>query len=244
MKRFLSITGILLQSFFLAFGQPKNVHEIKIRLHNMVGNGVLQTDSLYTNYFDEPFAVKQLKYYIGNLFVIDAVSGKEIKLPETYYLINEKDSASKNITVHSTVSSISGIGFYLGVDSVRNTSGVQTDALDPANGMFWTWSTGYIMAKMEGISPLSKAPRNAITYHIGGFSGNNNVVKKIILPMEKSQVLNSKTTPIFHIYADINKWFSGKNDIRITTVNFCMNPGELANKIAANYADMFRLEIE
>ena len=45
------------------------------------------------------------------------------------------------------------LSFLLGVDSMHNVSGAQTGALDPANDMFWTWNSGYVMAKMEGASP-------------------------------------------------------------------------------------------
>ena len=46
--------------------------------------------------------------------------------------------------------------FLLGVDSLHNVSGAQTDDLDPAKDMFWTWNSGYVMAKMEGNSPAVK----------------------------------------------------------------------------------------
>jgi hypothetical protein len=59
--------------------------------------------------------------------------------------------------------------FMIGVDSARNNSGAQTGALDPTNGMFWSWSTGYIMAKFEGTSAQSPAAANALKFHIGGF---------------------------------------------------------------------------
>ena len=39
---------------------------------------------------------------------------------------------------------------YLGVDSVLNYNGVHEGALDPINGMYWTWQTGYIHCKLEG----------------------------------------------------------------------------------------------
>ncbi|WP_316930094.1 MbnP family protein, partial [Hymenobacter sp. IS2118] len=31
------------------------------------------------------------------------------------------------------------VSFTVGVDSARNVAGAQTGALDPNNGMFWTW---------------------------------------------------------------------------------------------------------
>ncbi len=70
--------------------------------------------------------------------------------------------------------------FLLGVDSLHNVSGAQTDALDPAKDMFWTWNTGYVMAKLEGNSPSSALVNNKYEFHVGGFSGKYNVLKKIL----------------------------------------------------------------
>jgi hypothetical protein len=57
-------------------------------------------------------------------------------------------------------------GMYLtmGVDSARNVSGAQEGALDPANGMFWSWTSGYIMIKAEGLSPQGAG--GSFTYHL------------------------------------------------------------------------------
>jgi hypothetical protein len=75
----------------------------------------------------------------------------------------------------------------LGVDSIRNVSGIQTGALDPLKGMFWTWNSGYVMAKLEGSSESSNSAGNRFTYHIGGFRPGMNVLKTIdlIIPRRK-----------------------------------------------------------
>ncbi|MES2773565.1 MAG: MbnP family protein [Bacteroidota bacterium] len=243
MKKKLFVVIPVLVVFLCAFAQKKTYkryysYNIRLSFTNLVGSEPLQIDSVYQNPFGEPFTVSQLKYYISNVSFSNS-DGKEVKVPNTYFLVNEQDSASKNFMVNSLLGTITAVNFYLGVDSLKNVSGVQTNALDPLNGMFWTWSTGYIMAKMEAVSPLSKAPQQRVTYHIGGFKGENNVVKKISLPLSAALKLKPGDTATININADINKWFAGANDIKIADINFCMNPGPLANKIAANYAAMF-----
>ena len=52
------------------------------------------------------------------------------------------------------------ITFTIGVDSLRSTMDVskRPGVLDPAqghDGMYWTWNSGYIFFKMEGISPAA-----------------------------------------------------------------------------------------
>lgn len=56
----------------------------------------------------------------------------------------------------------------LGVDSALNYDGVHGGDLDPIHGMYWTWQTGYIHCKIEGIFELS-GKRVPLEFHLGGF---------------------------------------------------------------------------
>ena len=47
-----------------------------------------------------------------------------------------------------------------------------------------------------------------------------------------------------NIYADILKWFYGKNDIQLSNISFCHEPGKLAMMLADNYANMFSTAIK
>ncbi|MEO7312005.1 MAG: MbnP family protein [Chitinophagaceae bacterium] len=240
---------VLQALLLLALGSPAQkskkespiLNNITISFENKVGGQLLDMDSVYQNAFGEAFTVTQFKYYISNISFNDA-AGKEAKIPDTYFLINQQDSAGKSITISTPLSVITGINFLIGIDSIKNVSGVQTGVLDPLNGMFWTWSTGYIMAKLEAVSPVSKAPQSRVTYHIGGFTAPYNAVKKISLPLGSLLQLHPANISRISISADINKWFSGASDIRIADHNFCMNPGSLSNAIAANYAAMFSIQ--
>ncbi|MEO5995248.1 MAG: MbnP family protein [Chitinophagaceae bacterium] len=135
------------------------------------------------------------------------------------------------------------ISFIIGVDSARNFSGAQTGALDPANGMFWTWNSGYIMAKLEGSSPISTQPDNRIEYHIGGFKDPDNVLQKVVLPFPETASIDfsPNSTATVTITANVNAWFNNPNELHIAQTPVCMTPGDLSKKIAENYSKMFTI---
>lgn len=208
--------------------------KLSIRFINTVGDSTIQLGNTYTNPFNETFTVRNFKYYISHIQLKDK-AGKLHSISNDYYLVNEADTASLSIKLHHNVEEIIAIRFLLGIDSLRNVSGVQTGALDPAKGMFWTWNSGYIMAKLEGKSSASKAPGNYFTYHIGGFKQKESVVKWIELPL----ILTRQSPETVYIKADALKWFKSIHDIRIAEKPVCHEPGDLAMLIADNYATMF-----
>ena len=219
----------------------KAQHTITITFKNKVGDKTLNTDSIYTNQFDETFKVRNCRYYISNIVFIDSINKKTQVYNDEYFLIDEKDEVSKKITLNTSIQQITGIEFLLGVDSIKNVSGVQTGSLDPAKGMFWTWNTGYVMAKLEGTSPAANTPAHAFSYHIGGYKTGEDAARKIKLTLPGALAVNENKKII--VTADILKWFTGMHDIKITDAAFCHEPGKLAMQFADNYANMFNVEI-
>ncbi len=205
---------------------------------NRVGSNPLQLGEEYQNPFNETFSVRNFRYYISHISLEDS-SGKKIVGSNDIYLIDEKDSASRFIHLSIPIAHIKKIHFIIGIDSIKNVSGVQTGLLDPAKGMFWFWNTGYVMAKLEGSSSASTIAANSFTYHIGGYKTGENTVRKIALdiPLNNQQPLSDLT-----IDADINKWFSHVSAIHIAQTPVCHSPGALAVQIADNYAGMFSIE--
>ncbi len=205
-----------------------------------VGTSLLHTDSVYTNRAGEAFRVRSFKYYISHLQLLYE-NGTVYSLPLLPHLIDERDSASKQLSFSAPSGKIKGINFLLGVDSITNVSGVQTGDLDPAKGMFWIWNTGYIMSKLEGTSPASKAPGRQFSYDIGGYQPNEKVTREInlLLPLA-----DTKSSHSFVVSADAGKWFYGTSNISIAEHPMCHAPGALAVQIANNYAGMFSLRAE
>ena len=134
----------------------------------------------------------------------------------------------------------------LGVDSVRNVSGAQTGGLDPAKGMFWTWSSGYIFFKLEGSSPKSGDVQKNLTYHIGGFQGPYKAQRNFTFDFG-SVTANVTTTfnPEVHLTVDLNKFFGAKKIIDVSATGYYnhMTANDSINKILAdNYAEMISFE--
>ncbi len=189
----------------------------------MVGNRELKLfDESYINAFDEPFVVNKFRYYISHFSVMDK-TGKQISFPEQYYLINEKDSLSKEIRLPA-VHGISSISFMIRVDSLQNISGVKTGILDPANGMFWTWNSGYIFAKLEGQSDSSHAPAHSFGWDIGGFRQQQNALRTIKLVVDENYRMSGNSVTI---RANLLKWFDGKTAVHISKTPVCHQPGKL-----------------
>lgn len=202
------------------------------------------SNTWYKNAAGDSFKVDVLKYYISNISFTTA-DGKTYTEPESYHLINQADPASRRMTFSNVpADTYTSVKFMIGVDSLRNVSGAQTGALDPSNGMFWTWNSGYIMAKMEGTSPQSGDPAKAVTIHVGGFSGANQVLRWVTLPLNGggAKVDGNKAAPNVHVTANLAEWFRTPNPIDFATVYHVMMGGKNARMVADNYADMFAVD--
>lgn len=211
--------------------------KLTLQFKNKVGKELLELGKSYKNPFGEDMVINKFKYYISNIFLVDD-KGKSIPISKDYFLIDEAESVSKSIHLLVNIPQIKAIYFLLGVDSIRNVSGVQTGALDPMNGMFWTWNSGYIMAKLEGVSAAAKVSGNFFSHHIGGFKTGENTARLIKLTVDSRQLADGK--PIT-IEADINRWFQSVHNIKISEYPICHSLSKLSMQFADNYANMFSI---
>lgn len=210
----------------------------------MVGASPLVfTTQTYTNQAGNTYNITMAKYYISNI-KLTKTDNSVYSVANSYHLVDLSDSLKSLVKLTDVpYGNYKAIEFMIGVDSTRNVSGAQTSALDPALGMFWTWSTGYIMAKVEGTSPQSTASANKLEFHIGGFTGANNVLR-IATPsfgLDTAKV-SSTVTPVIHLSSNIAEWFSSPTTINFSLINTVTMPGANAKNIANNYADMFTVE--
>lgn len=221
---------------------PPTGNAVCLDITHVVGALPLRLDQTlrYQNLNGDSFSVELVKYYISNIVFMDS-AGNTWAEPESYHLVNAADELSCKIYVENMPAGVyNSVSFMIGVDSTRNVSGAQTGALDPANGMFWTWSSGYIMAKVEGHSPSSTQAFNAYVFHIGGFSGQY-AGQRIVSPSFNSAqaIVTSSTVPLISVNGDINEWFQTPNVIDFSSVNIMNTPGPISTMFADNYMDMF-----
>lgn len=213
--------------------------QLRIVYNLKAGAAPLQLNTTYSNTWGEDFIVSVFKFYTGHYRMVRS-DGKELPAGEPpYYLSDASRAPSLEILATIPAGRYAALKWVVGVDSARNVSGVQSGALDPANGMFWTWNTGYIYAKMEGHSEVSSATGNVMEYHIGGFRWPNSAIVEMEVQQEEELVLDQGQTLTVTLDADILKWFDGAYPLRIADDPVCTTPGPLAKNIAGNYSGMF-----
>ena len=213
---------------------------VTISIQHAAGAAPLQLGTQVTIASGDPVTINVFKYYLSNFSVVYD-NNEEQQIPDSYFLVDEANASSKSFSIPVKAGNVKTLRFWIGVDSTRNVSGVQTGALDPANGMFWTWNSGYIFAKLEGRSFVSTAPLQAVTYHIGGFRTGQNALRQVSIPFSTSLPITTGSRFNIILQADALKWFTGAANISIGTESTTMEPGALALKIANNYANMFSL---
>lgn len=219
--------------------------DVIIDITNVAGTQNLDVTGAvnYTNSFGESFNVTRFKYYISNVQLLK--NGNVVyTMPESYFLVDEAVQTSTKLRLPDVPpGSYTGIRFMIGVDSTRNVSGSQTGALDPANGMFWTWNSGYIFLKLEGSSTVNGGTN--FVYHVGGFreSTNQNATRVVDLDFNGSSMTVDGTHEAeLHLIANMLNLFDAVQDIQIGTINTIHMPGPNAMKMADNYAEMFTFD--
>lgn len=210
---------------------------VTIKFIHFANGKKIAIDSNYTNFAGEAYKISRLKYYVTSPALSPTVKGKT---KYTSYLIDAfgKDS----ISLKPVERNFSKLSFTLGVDSAHNCSGAQEGDLDPLNGMFWTWQTGYINFKLEGFSPAAQNENNKLEYHIGGYKLQNKTMRSINLQFEKPlQILPGKKATIY-VLVKIDKLWKGKNEFTIGQSSVITQPGKPAVSVAENFDGLFSIE--
>lgn len=217
-------------------------YSLKITFINKVGTETMQLGDTYKNPFNERYTLTTFKYYISNI-ALQENDGTLVSIPNVYHLVDESDDGSKSFTRSLNKNQFKRLSFLIGVDSARNVTGTQDGDLDPAKGMFWTWNTGYIMAKMEANSPASSQPANKVEIHVGGFKTGENSLRSVSFDFAAGSTIDIKPngTSELVIEADANTWFNGVHNMKIADFPVSAMPGAVTMKYADNYATMFKV---
>lgn len=249
----LKISTIILATAMMAVGctkpvnepEPAETNEMHFMFENYFGAEELSmnADVSYTTLQGEEITkVTAFNYWITNIKLVKS-DGTEFAESESYRLVR----ADKGSTNHFHIPGVpagtyTGVKFMVGVDVARNTSGAQTGDLDPAvnDDMFWTWSTGYIQAKMEGLSPQSTNTDQTFEYHIGGVAAGKETPREVTLTFPSAIEVGEKAGSL-KIKTDAAKWFGPTNPVKIAMMSNMTHPGDMAVKIADNYKEMFSI---
>jgi hypothetical protein len=244
-KALIAITTFLMVSFLTGCQKEKsaetNQGNIGISFRLMVNGEPLRPGQVYVNSSGEPYTVSLFRFYASGISVTNTATRLSSSEQDSYHLLKLDDPSSLQFVAKFNNGTYNQLSFLVGIDSLHNVSGAQTGALDPLNGMFWTWNSGYIFAKMEGKSGVSPLPQQQFAYHIGGFRAVENAIRKIELPFPNGQQaeLGQNRSNTLVIDAEISKWFSGSHALSIAATPSVTTPGTQALLVADNYATLF-----
>ena len=221
-----------------------NSGSVGLNFENIAGSVFLDPTGAtnYVNAAGETFSVTNFKYYVSNVKLIKH-DGTKYEVPNSYFLIDANDTNSLIAELSNIPGGkYTGIEYMIGVDSARNVSGSQTGALDPVNGMFWSWNQGYIFMKLEGQSSASS--NNSFVYHIGGFSGAYSALRTVSIDFTPSVLIvdGGKREAEIHILTNVLEIFKNPNNISIANSSTIMGVGISSSNVANNYADMFSFD--
>ncbi len=180
---------------------------LTVRLSNEAGGvPVAPGSGSYTNAAGNVYTVDMLKYYVSNFTLIKSDNTEHNFA--NYKLINAEDTSTCSFTLDSVANgNYKAIRFYLGVDSAHNHSLVNEGDLNASNGMVWTWSTGYIFFKHEGIFHNDTGGTSILLYHYGV----DDNLKTVDIPVSEFEV--SADRKVMYLKFDLNKLYGNPNVI-------------------------------
>lgn len=225
MKKYFAI----LVSLFISLGCVGQT--INITIQAKLQGEPLQLEKPLSIHKSESVQINQLKFYISNFQLLQdgRIVFSELN---SFHLIdfNTVNSTLLNIKTFEQVA-FNSIKFNVGIDSITNAAGAMGGDLDPAHGMYWTWQSGYINFKIEGVYNAHTSSPKEIQLHLGGYQTPFYNLQEV--------VLNTNSTKI-NIELDLNKFF---NDIDVSQVNNIMSPSSKAVELSALLAKSIKLGV-
>ncbi|MCF8426824.1 MAG: hypothetical protein K9H61_07410 [Bacteroidia bacterium] len=197
--------------------------------YNFDGAPIVLNTQSYVTAGGDTFSIKDLKHYLTNI-TLKRADGSDVKLGN-YNLLDYAVESSKTFTLSNVpAGNYVGLTLLIGVDPLRNHEGLQEGALDPAYGMFWTWSTGYIFFRING--PTSKGTN--YSFDLGGDSN----LPTTILDL-KEYKLKSKS-PKINLVMDVNEMFQNPETYSFETDGYVLHSETEPNapKLSGNMDDM------
>ncbi|MGI4967514.1 MAG: MbnP family protein [Janthinobacterium lividum] len=218
---------------------PPAVGTVSFAIDNMAGAKDVALDgTAYTTASGETFTVSTLRYYISNIKLLKS-NGGSYAAPNSYFLIDADKPSSARFTLGNVpVGDYTGASFLIGVDSTATKADPLqlTGDLNPANNMYWVWSTGHIFMKLEG-TVTSTTPNKALICHVGGYRAPYSA-SVTATPSFNGTTLQVRAdhTPQLHYSADILKIFDGPTKFTLSNFPTTMMPSAASVQVATNYA--------
>lgn len=163
----------------VAYGQS-------LRIALYFGNDTFQLNRAYfLPSVQDSINIETFKFYLHD---IQLFKGQNLVASQKKHQLMDAENPESFVLLDEPLPDFDSLAFGFGTDSLVNASGVMGEDLDPTNGMYWAWHSGYINLKVEGYSPVCNSRNHKFQYHIGGFQDRDNTIRRVGLPM-KTEVI-------------------------------------------------------
>lgn len=231
---------------------------VSIEFDNRVGDQklVLGTPA-YKNAAGETFSLTAFNYFVSKLSLKNE-TGTVVTFPDQYFLVRQVDPKTLTVDLANVpAGNYSELSFMIGVDSLKSVGGAgeRVGVLDPTSygtdGMYWSWNSGYIFTKVEGIStavPSSANIDHKFALHVGGYGGGwnggnktVNNLRTVTLPLTNRATVRGDIAPEIHLFVDAKQIFDGPTKISLAQTN-SVHTLAAATPIADNSRTMFQVD--
>ncbi|MCB9235993.1 MAG: hypothetical protein H6581_30380 [Bacteroidia bacterium] len=214
--------------------------EIMAHFHSHFGADALTYNQNYTLSSGRKVNLSLAQFYVSGMKLTDGGSG--YSFDDTYLLVKGDQ------TVYELGSAdpgqYTGFTFDVGVDSAANHSDPSTyetsSALSPQSpSMHWSWSSGYIFIKIEGMADTSAAGNGAVDYPFELHVGMDAMLRNVSLSQALDATLNNEVE--IGMVIDWSQFFNGI-DMTTPFTTHTMDNMPVAMKVADNVSSAITLE--
>ncbi|MGK0386955.1 MAG: hypothetical protein ACI849_001574 [Patiriisocius sp.] len=192
----------------------------------------LALDTFYKISEKDSLSIQQIKLYISDItFLKDGKKTGETL--EKYHVLDAQNNLHYKTPYKIKRNGFDTVSFTIGLDAETQKKGIQGGVLDPINGMYWTWQSGFINFKLEGTSSLCTTRKNNFQFHIGGYKEPFQTSRKVSLVCTNSENLN--------IDINLAAFFEATN---ISEQSQVMSPNESAVAISKTLPVLFLIHEE
>ncbi|MEM6805007.1 MAG: MbnP family protein, partial [Bacteroidota bacterium] len=174
-----TVSALLFFLSLAAYGQPESK---SLEIIPVVNGEVLKLEKrYYIPELEDSLSFDRIKFYLSEVEFFEA-DKKVGSLAQKHLLVDVENPESLSIPIQgNTSTSFDKIHFQLGIDSLTSVSGVFGGDLDPMQGMYWSWQSGYINVKIEGKADKCPARKYKFQFHLGGYAYPGNCLQEIEL---------------------------------------------------------------
>jgi hypothetical protein len=207
--------------FMVLFNQAHSQLNVSIRWGTepviLEKHYILEKDSLIFH---------ELKFYLSDFEFKKETRRHVVVGPQ---LIDLEDSATFQLFPNFSVGDYQLVRFHFGLDSSYQVSEIVDGPLNPMNGMYWAWNSGYIQFKCTGSATGIPLTDQTFEYHLGGYRKPFATLVPIQLDLKGNTLI-----------LDVKPFFD--HTVDFSSVQRIMIPGEIAQSYCRELSKFFRSE--